>query len=294
MSVNKQRTGLEAIGWNGQVITALDVCVCVDTERGSGNDFLIYPMFFFDSNHPEYKKNAFARCVQPQISLYPGTYNADILRKAEPEELDIGRRIYKNADDLKKAAGVQAESVHIDCDFEKLKAFFEIYKDSLHYQARKETRPDWTDIALFGYCPDSDDFVDPRASDAYMVFKAQQEKLDWLLGGIEMAIHQAKSIERNGDISINSYRTIKSKMRLYDFLITLRKTPKRHKSKFADLVRKTLVLEGEARKVQTIRDKLYELICQFESFGITGISADTRSAYFDAKHKVQELQEILF
>lgn len=50
--------------------------------------------------------------------------------------------------------------------------FMRLYRESIHYKAERERNPEASDIALLGYCYESDDFVSPEASDAYAVFKS--------------------------------------------------------------------------------------------------------------------------
>lgn len=98
--IEKSLTGIESIGWNNQVISPMDACVWVDEHNTTGNDYLIFPLKFFDSYKADFKKY-FARCVQPQIDFHAGTYSSNGLRKAFPEELKRGRRIYKTAKDVR-------------------------------------------------------------------------------------------------------------------------------------------------------------------------------------------------
>lgn len=99
LDIEDQLTGIETIGWNDQVISPMDACVWVN-ERHHGNDYLIYPIYFFDLESGGKRKNYFARCIQPQIDFYPGTWSANGLRKVFPEEITHGRRIFKTAKDV--------------------------------------------------------------------------------------------------------------------------------------------------------------------------------------------------
>lgn len=52
--------------------------------------------------------------------------------------------------------------------------FLDIYRNSIHYKALQEANENNSEVFFLSYCHDSDDFIDPNASDAYGVFKACQ------------------------------------------------------------------------------------------------------------------------
>lgn len=67
-------------------------------------------------------------------------------------------------------------------------AFLKVFSNSLHYEACIEKSPGNSDDFIFSYCYESDDFIDPVTSDAYLVFKSlYTENLD-LKSRIENAL----------------------------------------------------------------------------------------------------------
>lgn len=109
------------------------MCVGVDTERSHDNNYLHIPMYFFDCDLDGVNKpNYFARCITPQINLYAGTYNANRMRRAFPEELKAGRRLYKTAADIewRKSLDVERMTVY-KCDFIEPKIYINVL-DPLH------------------------------------------------------------------------------------------------------------------------------------------------------------------
>lgn len=126
-------TGLEAFGFNNEIINILDVCVGVDTERSHDNNYLHIPMYFFDCDLDGVNKpNYFARCITPQINLHAGTYNANRMRRAFPEEIKAGRRLYKTAADIewRKSLDVERMTVY-KCDFIEPEIYINVL-DPLH------------------------------------------------------------------------------------------------------------------------------------------------------------------
>ena len=111
----QQGVGIEAIGYDGELIKPYDTCVVVNQSNSTHNNYLVIPLYFFNFDD---QCKYFSRCVQPQISIHAGTINTHHLRRAYPEEIKAGKRLYKTEEDIARRNTSQIMFIGVDLDAE--------------------------------------------------------------------------------------------------------------------------------------------------------------------------------